>query len=65
MAMAEDAPVSRVSSRDGTKIGYWTAGQGPPLVLVHGLLGDHTRWAATQPHLEPHFTVHVVPSGPR
>jgi pimeloyl-ACP methyl ester carboxylesterase len=60
MAVVEDAAVSRVVSRDGTEIGYWSAGEGSPLVLVHGLLGDHTRWAALRPHLEPHFTVHAV-----
>jgi pimeloyl-ACP methyl ester carboxylesterase len=47
-------------SADGTKIGYWTSGEGPPLVLVHGLLGDHTRWEALRPYLEPHFTLHAV-----
>jgi len=60
MVTIEDATVSRVASRDGTEIGYWTAGTGSPLVLVHGLLGDHTRWAALRPHFEPHFTVHAV-----
>jgi pimeloyl-ACP methyl ester carboxylesterase len=38
----------------------FTSGKGPPLVLVHGLLGDHTRWEALRPHLEPHFTVHAM-----
>lgn len=47
-------------SRDGTKIGYWTSGEGPPLVLVHGSLGDHTRWEALRPRLEPYFTLHAV-----
>ena len=36
MVMVEDAAVSRVISRDGTEIGYWTAGKGPPLVLMPG-----------------------------
>jgi pimeloyl-ACP methyl ester carboxylesterase len=48
-----------VTSRDGTEIGYWTSGAGPPLVLVHGAPADHTRWAPLLPHLEPHATVHV------
>ncbi len=60
MSVVDDAAVSRVVSRDGTEIGYWSSGQGPPLVLVHGLLGDHTRWAALSPHLEPHATVHAM-----
>lgn len=60
MTATDDATVSRVTSRDGTEIGYHTSGQGPPLVLVHGLLGDHTRWASLLPHLEPHVTVHAM-----
>jgi pimeloyl-ACP methyl ester carboxylesterase len=47
-------------SKDGTEIGYWTTGAGPPLLLVHGGLGDHTRWDVLRPHLEPHFTVHAM-----
>lgn len=39
MTPIDEATVSRVTSRDGTEIGYWTGGQGPPLLLVHGLLG--------------------------
>jgi pimeloyl-ACP methyl ester carboxylesterase len=51
---------SRTRSRDGTEIGYFTRGEGPPLLLVHGGLGDHTRWDVLRPHLEPHFTVHAM-----
>ena len=51
---------ARVTSRDGTEIGYYTSGQGPPLLLVHGALGDHTRWDALRPHLEPHLTVDAM-----
>ena len=47
-------------SEDGTEIGYFTSGQGPPLMLVHGAVGDHTRWDALRPHLEPHATVHAM-----
>ena len=60
MTTVDEAAMSRVVSRDGTKIGYWTTGQGPPLVLVHGALGDHTRWAPLRPHFEPSFTVHAM-----
>jgi pimeloyl-ACP methyl ester carboxylesterase len=52
--------VARVTPRDGTEIAYFTSGEGPPLVLVHGLLGDHTRWAALRPYLEPHFTLRAI-----
>jgi pimeloyl-ACP methyl ester carboxylesterase len=51
---------SRTRSRDGTAIGYFSRGDGPPLLLVHGGLGDHTRWDVLRPHLEPHFTVHAM-----
>ena len=52
--------LSHATSRDGTQIGYWSSGQGPPLLLVHGVLGDHSRWDALRPHLEPTFTVHAM-----
>ena len=52
-----EAAVTRVQSRDGTEIAYWTTGHGPPLVLVHGTPADHTRWWPLLPHLERHFTV--------
>ena len=52
--------MSRVTSRDGTEIAYFSSGSGPPLVLVHGVLGDHTRWDALRPHLEPYVSVHAM-----
>lgn len=60
MAATRQAILSRATSRDGTEIGYYVSGQGPPLLLVHGGLGDHTRWDALRPHLEPHVTVHAM-----
>jgi pimeloyl-ACP methyl ester carboxylesterase len=60
MAQPEQATMSRVRSRDGTGIAYFTSGKGPSLVLVHGLLGDHTRWEALRPFLEPHLTIHAM-----
>jgi pimeloyl-ACP methyl ester carboxylesterase len=34
-----------VRSADGTSIAVWVEGSGPPLVLVHGSLTDHTTFA--------------------
>jgi pimeloyl-ACP methyl ester carboxylesterase len=50
----------RAVSADGVEIAYWSSGEGPPLVLVHGGLGDHRRWDVLRPHLEPHVTVHAM-----
>jgi pimeloyl-ACP methyl ester carboxylesterase len=33
-----------VQSADGTSLAVWVEGRGPPLVLVHGSLCDHTRF---------------------
>jgi pimeloyl-ACP methyl ester carboxylesterase len=55
-----EATMTRVASRDGTEIAVWTSGQGPPLVLVHGAVADHTRWRPLLPHLEPHARVHAM-----
>ena len=49
-----------ISSADHTPIAYWTSGNGPPLVLVHGTTADHTRWSSILPLLEPHATVHAI-----
>lgn len=51
---------ARVTSSDGTEIAYWTSGDGPPLLLVHGTAGVHERFAPLLPYLEPHATVHVM-----
>jgi pimeloyl-ACP methyl ester carboxylesterase len=31
-----------VRSADGTSLAVWTDGDGPPIVLVHGSIADHT-----------------------
>lgn len=51
---------TRVTSQDGTEIACYTSGEGPSLILVHGSVGDHTRWGALLPHLEHQFTVHAI-----
>lgn len=60
MAGTAEATMTRVESRDGTDIAVWSSGQGPPLVLVHGAVADHTRWRPLLPYLEPHVTVHAM-----
>jgi pimeloyl-ACP methyl ester carboxylesterase len=47
-------------SADGTTIAYERSGTGPPLVLVHGALGDRNAWFALAPLLAPHFTLHTI-----
>jgi pimeloyl-ACP methyl ester carboxylesterase len=57
VARPEGSGPSWVTSVDGTRIGYWTSGQGPPLVMVHGVTSDHSRWQPIRPLLEPYVTV--------
>lgn len=49
-----------VASPDGAKIAVYTVGHGPPLLLVHGTGGDHTRWRPLYPFLSERFTVHTM-----
>ena len=60
MTHTSQTTMATARSHDGTEIAYFTSGDGPPLVLVHGVLGDHTRWDALRPHLEPHVTVQAM-----
>jgi pimeloyl-ACP methyl ester carboxylesterase len=52
-----ETSTSNVVSKDGTPIAVEYAGTGPSLVIVHGGIGDHTRWKPLFPFLAPHFTV--------
>jgi pimeloyl-ACP methyl ester carboxylesterase len=49
-----------ILSTDGTKIACQLSGAGSPLVLVHGAVADHTRWAPVLSPLERHFTVYAM-----
>jgi pimeloyl-ACP methyl ester carboxylesterase len=53
-------PTLEVTSRDGTPIAVWASGEGPPLLLVHGTSGDHSRFRPLLPYLEPHATVYAM-----
>ena len=44
-------------SLHGHTVGYRTAGQGPVVVLVHGMAGSSDTWRYVMPALARHFTV--------
>jgi pimeloyl-ACP methyl ester carboxylesterase len=45
----------------GATLSYEKAGDGPPLVLVHGSFSDHeTNWAKVRPALGENFTVYAI-----
>lgn len=46
-----------VRSADGTRIGFITAGEGPPLLIVHGGMCSSARWAPLWPLLVGRFQV--------
>ena len=50
--------MQHVASKDGTRIAYEQLGQGPALVLVGGVLGDHMQQAGLAHLLSEHFTVY-------
>lgn len=52
-----DTEMVRVRSKDGTLIAVECTGTGPSLILVHGGIGDRTRWTPMFPLLSSHFTV--------
>jgi pimeloyl-ACP methyl ester carboxylesterase len=55
-----EAPARVVTSRDGTPIALFRAGDGPSLVLVQGAAADHTTWRVTGPLLARTHTVWAV-----
>ncbi len=55
------SPADRiVYTPDGTVIGAWRAGNGPPMVLVHGTADDHTAWDLVAPRLAMRFEVYAL-----
>lgn len=58
--MEDTTGFKKVTSKDGTTIGFWKSGSGPPLLLVHGTTADHNRWSGILPKLEQHFTVYAM-----
>ena len=51
---------SSVRSEDGTAIGYLRAGNGPPLVMVHGSLAVAEAWSAVANLLADSFTCYLM-----
>lgn len=54
--------MENVTSVDGTPIAFERTGSGPPLVLVHGMAGNHTRWELfdVRSQLAEHTTVYAM-----
>jgi pimeloyl-ACP methyl ester carboxylesterase len=52
--------MQHVTSKDGTSIAFEKIGQGPALLVVGGVLGDHTQQAGLAPLLASDFTVYNV-----
>lgn len=49
--------MEKVTSKDGTTIVFERSGKGPAVVLVGGILGDHSQQAPVAELLAEHFTV--------
>ena len=55
-----EGPIQRAVSADGTEIVGRVIGHGPPLVLVHGAIGDgEFAWDELLPHLTDRFTCYL------
>lgn len=52
-----ESSITSVTSKDGTVIAVECAGVGPSLVIVHGGIGDRSRWKPLFPLFVPRFTV--------
>ena len=56
----DESAVGHVTSSDGTRIAYHRAGDGPPLVLVHGTTGAHWSFRYLVPELVGRSTVYAI-----
>lgn len=57
-----EARASRLmcKSADGTSLAVWVEGNGPPLVLVHGSMCDHTRFEPLVAELRDDMTIFAM-----
>lgn len=55
--MPQEAPLRATTSADGTEIAYRVAGNGEPLVLVHGAATSSADWVFAMQHLRERFAV--------
>jgi len=53
--------ITKIPASTGTAVSYTVAGNGPPLVLVHGAFSDHeTNWTFVAPRFQQRFTVYAI-----
>lgn len=61
---AAAGPITRrtgyATASDGARIYYEACGEGPPLVLIHGLGGNHAVWFNQVPHFAASHTVVTI-----
>ncbi len=61
MLSKEMTRVERITAPGGARVSFERYGEGPPLVLVHGMFSDHrTNWQESRGLLESRFAVHAV-----
>lgn len=53
-------PERRFSFTDRMEIRYVRAGEGHPVIFLHGLAGDHHQWNLNLPDFEPAFEVYAL-----
>ena len=58
--VAGEAGSFDVQSTDGTTIKVWMQGEGPPIVLVHGSLRDHTMFEPLVAQLHSSMTTYAI-----